>query len=158
MSSDRVRFLFAYGSLMSSAITAVGFAERAVLAHRARRVCEGSIIGRLYDVGPYPGAVLDGFRSERIFGEIWQLPQVRNDLVELLDRYEGCAPNNAVPHAYSRRKVVVRTAAGDRRVAWMYVWNGNVDPVARIRDGRWHGPGRTSPVTMSLNQTVNKAA
>ena len=86
MSADRVRYLFAYGSLMSNAVTAVGATERAFMRRQAELVCKASIRGRLYDVGPYPGADLMGHRSERIFGELWHLPRSRAELMDLLDR------------------------------------------------------------------------
>lgn len=144
MSSNRMKYLFTYGSLKSDAICAVGTEERAVLREQAEFVDCGSIAGLLFDVGPYPGAILGGRRTARIRGEIWKLPRERARLMEMLDRYEGCAASSPIPNAYSRHKVRIRLECGRRVVAWMYLWNGAVEPEARILSGVWEGPGRTA--------------
>jgi gamma-glutamylcyclotransferase (GGCT)/AIG2-like uncharacterized protein YtfP len=141
---------------MSNAVTAVGATERAFMAQHAEFNCKASISGRLYDVGLYPGAILLGHRNERVFGELWQLSNCRTDLIDILDIYEGCAQCSPKPHNYSRRKVVIRATNGVRRVAWMYVWNGIIDPTARIANGRWEGPGRTLPVAPEVSAYANR--
>ncbi len=149
MTSTRIKYLFTYGSLKSDAICLVGAEERAVLRKEAEFVARGNIAGLLYDVGPYPGALLENRSAARIHGEIWSLPRERTQLMDMLDRYEGCAPSSPAPHSYSRRKVRIRLECGRRVVAWMYLWNGAVRPEARILGGLWEGPGRTVQRSLS---------
>lgn len=153
MPLSRVRYIFTYGSLKSDAICAIGSEERAVLRERAQYIAKGTIAGLLFDVGPYPGAILEGRRTARVHGEIWQLPCVRGELMAMLDRYEGCAASSPIPHTYARRKVRILLNDGRRVVAWMYLWNGAVSQDKRIRSGIWEGPGRTLPRKQSQQST-----
>lgn len=155
MTSNRISYLFTYGSLKSNAICLMGTEERAVLRDQAQLVARASIAGLLFDVGPYPGAILEGRRTVRVHGEIWKLPGEQDSLIEMLDRYEGCDASSPVPHTYSRRKVRIRLEAGRRVVAWMYLWNGPVSPEQRIHSGVWEGPGRTAQIPPSEHQQTN---
>lgn len=140
---DWTRNVFAYGSLMSTADVDIGRAERQQLAAAARLVGPASIGGLLFDVGPYPAAVLTSTGRDRIWGELWRLPARRQWLFDVLDRYEGCAPGSPEPYAYVRQRVAVRAGDGSSTTAWIYLWNRPLGSMSRIESGRWR-PARRS--------------
>lgn len=152
MPFDLTNHIFTYGSLMSTADCDVGRSERRQLAAAAVLVGPASIAGLLFDVGPYPAAVLTSTGRERIEGEVWRLPRHRKWLLDLLDRYEGCATGSPEPFTYVRRRVHV--LAADRRAvaAWMYLWNRPLGAMPRIDGGRWR-PAR--PTAMEPTGAVH---
>ena len=135
--SRATRALFVYGTLMSW--SAHPMARR--LRANARLLGPGSIRGRLYDLGSYPGAVDAEDRRARVRGEIYMVAGAAV-LLPMLDRYEGCAPESRQPHLYER---VVRTAAldeGGELAVWTYLWRGDASRLHPIPDGRWRPPAR----------------
>jgi len=140
MTENRVRFLFVYGSLKSDVHCEIGRKQRRLLQAEAEFVGPVTVRGKLFDVGPYPGAVFSDRQSERIYGELWRLPRNLTHLLEELNRYEGCAADSPLPHTYSRKRVRVRAAHVGRVTAWIYVWNGDTPLQSRIASGRWTGP------------------
>lgn len=137
MPVELTRHIFTYGSLMSMADGDAGREERRLLAASASLLGPASISGLLFDVGPYPAAVLTTTGRERIHGEVWRLPARRRWMLDLLDRYEGCAPGAPLPHAYVRRRVHVAIGGGGAVAAWMYLWNRPLGSMPRIDGGRW---------------------
>ena len=136
----RVRHIFAYGTLMSSASGDRGAAERALLLAFGRCVGHASIRGAMFDAGACPGVVLGGGRRDVVQGELWRIPPDLPDIVDALDRYEGCAAQSPPPHPYARHRIRVRCAGGGRVTAWIYLWAKSTDGLVRITDGRWRGP------------------
>ena len=141
-SGSRVRYVFTYGTLMSSAHGEPGIGERALMRALAARVGTAAVRGRMFDAGVWPGVVLGGRASEVVQGELWRLPAHSCEILAALDRYEGCAQQCPQPHAYARRRIRLRTRDGRRVTAWIYLWIGSTDGLARIADGRWRGAAR----------------
>lgn len=142
MSMNRVRHIFTYGTLMSTAEGAMGAAERALMERHAKCLGTTRLRGTMYDAGACPGLVFDPTSSRRVWGEVWQLPEVGGDLLAALDAYEGCAPSSPLPHSYARCKVRVRQPSGQRVTAWIYLWIRSTDGLPLIADGRWRGASR----------------
>ena len=83
------------------------------LISQARLVGEGSVPGRLYDMGWYPAAVFDGAEKRLIVGDVFALsPGSR--LIAELDDYEAGDPN------YARTPLDVSLADGRTITAWAY--------------------------------------
>ena len=100
------RLLFVYGSLRR------GFAAQALMRRLgARYVGKGSIRGRLFDLGEFPGASKAPGASARVSGELYHLPGAAHAL-KSLDRYEGSS--------YSREVTEVKLQSGARVRAWVY--------------------------------------
>lgn len=135
-----VRHVFTYGTLMSSAGGAMGEAERALLRAFAKRIGVTVIGGRMFDAGACPAVVLEAGADDVVTGEVWQVPSERADVLEALDRYEGCAPESPLPHPYARRAIVVGLPSGEHVAAWIYVWALPTDGLAPIASGKWNGP------------------
>ena len=101
MSRHRV---FVYGSLRrgNAGAMPVRFPE-------ATYVAEGKVRGSLYDLGEYPGLVLDGETSV-VTGEMYE---VDDDTLHRLDKFE-------LTSAYSRKQVEVEHGS-ERTDCWIYV-------------------------------------
>jgi gamma-glutamylcyclotransferase (GGCT)/AIG2-like uncharacterized protein YtfP len=110
--------LFVYGTLMR------GYGLHALLAPGATLVGEGTVRGRLLDLGRYPGLV-EG--AGRIHGEVYRLDD--SELLPVLDREEG--------YNFVRRRAVVTLAGGRRVSAWLYRYGGPCQRATPIPDGNY---------------------
>jgi gamma-glutamylcyclotransferase (GGCT)/AIG2-like uncharacterized protein YtfP len=123
--ADSDVLLFVYGSLKR------GMANHGEL-HEARWLADAQLQGlALYDLGPFPMAVVSDNAGDAIQGELFR---VAPDQLAALDRFEGA------PRLYQRR----RWPLGDGRWAWVYLGEARqVRHVARVSSGCWQGPGST---------------
>ena len=97
--------LFVYGTLRRD----VGAPAYALFVKHAALYDDGTITGRLFDLGSYPGGILSDRPEERIYGEVYVLRTPRPTLA-LLDRYEGVAGTRGnAPALYDRVQVSVAT-------------------------------------------------
>lgn len=143
MPAARVRYLFAYGTLMSTSGTFLGRAERKLIQKHGRLSSEVSVPGRLYCAGACPAAVaVDGnrHRRDRVFGELWELLDNEAAILDALDRYEGCAADGRRPHLYARRRIKVSLPDRRRVTAWFYEWQPDTADLLRVAEGRWLPP------------------
>jgi gamma-glutamylcyclotransferase (GGCT)/AIG2-like uncharacterized protein YtfP len=92
--------------------------------------------GRLYDVGRYPGLVPSDDPAAFVRGEVHVLADPAVAL-EHLDRYEGCAPDDARPHEYERVEREVVLDSGAVVAAWVYLYARPIDGLREIRSGDW---------------------
>jgi len=122
--------LFVYGTLRAG----LNHPLLRLLARHGSPVGPARFGGRLYDLGAYPGVVPDRGAGWRVAGDLWLLHAPALVLPEL-DRYEGCHPAQPPPHEYRRERHPVRVADGTTREAWIYLYNGAVDPGRLIRSG-----------------------
>src|SRR5688572_6051504 len=89
--------LFVYGTLLP------GRARdhlREVVS-RLKPISAGSMPGRLYDLGDYPGAVFDAAAQTCVHGEILEVP-AGGQLLSQLDDYEGFSPANVAQSLFIR--------------------------------------------------------
>jgi gamma-glutamylcyclotransferase (GGCT)/AIG2-like uncharacterized protein YtfP len=122
--------LFVYGTLRSG----VGHALAEFLAAHAQLLGPGHCPGRLYDLGPYPGMVGPRGAGEWVHGEVYELAQPEQ-VLPVLDRYEGCDPEAGPNGLYERRSVPVALPSGDMRTTWAYFYCGTVTEEQRIQSG-----------------------
>jgi len=115
-------YLFAYGTLRP------GFAPESVapMVDRLELVGEGFLQGLLYDLGEYPGLVLDSRASELVFGSIFRLPD-EGDFLRELDAYEGYEADCPEASLFLRVEAAVAMADGGVVGCWVYVYRGAVD-------------------------------
>ncbi len=99
-----------------------------------RKVGDGFIAGRLYDLGEYPGAVLDSDDGRRIIGEVFRLPDDGATL-DALDAYEEFDPENICASPFIRRIRQVTLEDGSKLDCWIYVYNGRVSTTTLIKSG-----------------------
>jgi len=136
--------LFVYGTLKEGEI------NHGLIEPYARSIRRGWIPGRLYDVGVFP-ALAEG--EDRVQGEIVRLDPT--DLVRVLaviDRLEGCVPDDDMGSLYTRRVVQVTDVDGTLQPAYAYYYNPThqtllpLDRLVYLNTGVWAGPtGDTAP-------------
>jgi gamma-glutamylcyclotransferase (GGCT)/AIG2-like uncharacterized protein YtfP len=102
--------------------------------------------GRLYDLGPYPGAVLDGGPGG-VVGEVLELPE-NGAVLRELDRYEGFDESDPERSLFVRRRVSV--CLEDRREVscWVYVYQRRLKNAVAIPHGDyriWRHPPCPAP-------------
>ena len=125
-------YLFLYGTLQPDHAPA----EIIRASKKLRRVCEGSVRGTLYDLGDYPGAVLDNSAGGSIYGTVFELPN-DEDLLTALDQYEDFHPENVQGSLFVRTLHPVMLASGEFLQCWMYVYNRDPVGARRIPSGRY---------------------
>lgn len=112
-----MRFFF-YGTLRSGSATP----EVAPLLERSRIIGDGTIRGRLHQVGDYTGVIPDDSSPTTIPGEVVELPD-DPALLARLDAYEGFDPDDVAGSPYVRAEVTVSLADGRRSPCVMYRYN-----------------------------------
>lgn len=122
--------LFVYGTLRS------GFTNHfaRLLASQAEFLGPARIQGRLYRIGHYPGAIASTDPGEWVAGELFRLHDPAATLA-VLDRYEGCGPDDAPPHEFTRAQVPAMLASGESLSAWFYAYHRPVTEDRRIPSG-----------------------
>jgi gamma-glutamylcyclotransferase (GGCT)/AIG2-like uncharacterized protein YtfP len=129
------QFVFVYGTLLPRFVPA---AMRDVIA-RLDLYGEGSVRGVLFDLGEYPGAVLDKASDNRVYGRVFQLSQ-DFPAIEALDRYEGYEPAAHNMSLFVRKLEDVELTTGATIECWVYEYNGDPQGAPIIASGRYEGP------------------
>jgi gamma-glutamylcyclotransferase (GGCT)/AIG2-like uncharacterized protein YtfP len=109
--------LFVYGSLRGEFDNPLTH----LLREKAESLGRATVRGSIFRIGAYPG-----YRREPdgiVIGELWRLHDPEPTLAEL-DDYEGAA--------YSRVIADLETPRGN---AWIYRYDGGVQPDSRIESG-----------------------
>lgn len=122
--SGLVRHLFAYGTLQPG----LAPPEIAPIIASLSPVGEGFLFGKLYDLGSYPGAVIDLGSSWVIYGLIYKIPEDA-EFLRLLDAYEG--------PEYTRIERLVTLVEGGVLSCWVYDYLGRPSDDRLIESGRW---------------------
>jgi len=131
-------YLFVYGTLMSSAQSAMGFEPRRRLAIEATSLGPASTAGRLFNLGAYPGLVHADRAGQVVFGEALKLRHPATTLT-WLDRYEGIPPG-ALPGTglYVRERRPTTTSRSRTIDAWVYILTRQPPAFRLIESGRWN--------------------
>ena len=124
--------LFVYGTLHPDHAPE----EVADLVRRFEGVGKGTVAGTLYDLGSYPGAVLDESSRRSIAGTVFRLP-TGDDILPRLDAYEGFEPEAPERSLFVRRLHPVRLADGRELPCWIYEYNGELHRAAIIESGAY---------------------
>lgn len=93
----------------------------------------GKIKGRLYDIGEYPGLLLDT-DGYFIHGSIYSIDS--EEVLHALDAYEGVGPDEEQPNLYLRMNCPVVTNNGESD-AWVYVYNLPIEGLPEIPLGNY---------------------
>lgn len=117
----RTHKVFVYGTLKS------GQHANGMMQSHGEMLCEGSIHGRLLDLGAFP-AYIAGDDGE-VFGEVWQIDSAG---LSLLDRYEGEGS------LYRRIQVNVKAHSGEHHEAFAYEYLGDEENGEKVASGSWH--------------------
>jgi len=124
------KYLFVYGTLMDE------FAppEIAETVRKFEYVGNGFVYGRLYDLGEYPGAILDNKTESKIFGRVYQfVPDL--SILQKLDDYEGFSPHQSSSNLFVRKEIPITLKDGRKINGWIYEYNRSVEPSTLIKSG-----------------------
>ena len=131
---NSTQYLFCYGTLLRETAPQ----SMAALCRRLPRLAAASVAGHLYDLGTYPGLVLnrDGDDDNgSVRGEIVAV-QSSSDWLRL-DSYEGVDRAHPERSLYKRIRTIATTAAGEKVECWVYVYNRELKHAAKIDSGCW---------------------
>lgn len=128
------RHLFVYGTLEPAHAPT----EIAVAVRRLRPVGSGSVRGRLYDLGEYPGAIVSRTSRSVISGKVFELPE-DDQVLSSIDTYEGFDPDHPQDSLFVRKRWPVTLADGSRMTCWIYTYN------RKLGDARLNTSGSYTP-------------
>lgn len=121
--------LFIYGTLLNHNNDFAVY-----LKDHSHFFANGKVRGKLYDIGEYPGAVLDD-SDEYIYGVILQIDDPEVVFLEI-DDYEGYGDEQPEPNEFIRILTEVETAT-EIVACYVYVYNLPVDGLQKIEGGRY---------------------
>lgn len=133
----RSDLLFVYGTLMSS------FTHPNAMQFHAGAQCLGAaqMPGLLYRISWYPGATdrpneSNQFAESWVYGELWRLNNMQ--LLDVIDRYEECSPDDPSPHEYQRVLRSIRlSGTTELQIAWVYLYQRDPQGLECIENGRF---------------------
>lgn len=117
MNSTQPKYLFVYGTLRRSHAPP----EISGLMRNLKLVGGGSVSGRLFDLGSYPGAIFDKASGTQINGEVYRLPE-SPEVLRKLDAYEEFDPKRPRQSLFVRQTIRVRVD-GKNLNCWAYRFN-----------------------------------
>jgi len=133
--------LFTYGTLLPDLVRP----PMDALVARLTLLGPATVPGQLYDLGPYPGMVLNHGIASVVRGEIFELPQ-DPAVLSALDDYEGSC-------LYRRVECRATTPNGDTTRCWVYECYADLSRAIVIPDGdyrSWHEKKNDSSARVTL--------
>ncbi|GAA6155999.1 MAG: gamma-glutamylcyclotransferase family protein [Alphaproteobacteria bacterium] len=127
---DQTSLLFVYGTLREDSQHKMA----RLLSSAASVVGPAFVLGRLFDIGEYPGMILDGSGHHLTHGQIFKLANADETLAHL-DVYEEASSEFPEPRQYVRKKVTARQENGNQIEVWVYVYNWPVEGKTLIQSG-----------------------
>lgn len=123
-------YLFVYGTLR------LGFSNHyANLLHQnSTHIGQGTLNGKLFDIGGYPGIVSSDSSLDLTKGDIFKF-KPDSDLLRTLDEYEMCSPSYPEPQEYKRKIIKVTSVKLTEIDCWAYFYNWDVSMRQRIKSG-----------------------
>jgi gamma-glutamylcyclotransferase (GGCT)/AIG2-like uncharacterized protein YtfP len=127
-------YLFVYGTLRPE----LAPPDLEGLVQRLPRIGAAYARGHLYDLGKYPGAILDADCDRRIIGEVLELPDDES-ILAALDHYEGIHRNEHEVSLFVRTECNVILEHGEEIECWIYVYHGEIASAKLIESGDYLG-------------------
>lgn len=140
--------LFVYGTLMQSFDTSMN----RYLQRHARFLGAAVVKGRLYDLGRYPGLLLDEVSGRSVSGHVYTLSRPQ-EVLPVLDRYEGYDPSRPEAGEYRRTRINLR-CEGQVLSCWVYLYNADVHGLSEITSGNYVDYARHNPVHQSFINSI----
>jgi len=127
-------FIFVYGTLRKAVV-----AGRCDLpAYDGDYFADGYMHGKLYAVADYPGAIESEQREDKVFGELYRIPD--DTVLARLDDYEECSDRYPSPHEYLRKLLPIHLCGGGSVSAWVYIYNRDTEDLQQIMSGDYLSP------------------
>ncbi|MGF7216576.1 gamma-glutamylcyclotransferase (GGCT)/AIG2-like uncharacterized protein YtfP [Spirosoma lacussanchae] len=125
-------YLFVYGTLRPGFNNP--FAQ--LLRASAQYIGDGTLPGRLFDLGQYPGVVHDPSGPALVRGSVYDFGKNKT-ILDQLDHYEGVS-NPPDPADEYRRGVVTVVCNGTLLDCWVYLYNWPVDKARLVASGTYN--------------------
>jgi gamma-glutamylcyclotransferase (GGCT)/AIG2-like uncharacterized protein YtfP len=123
-------YLFVYGTLLDESNPYAIF-----LKENSRFYQHGRLRGKLFNIGNYPGAIIDDTVEAFVHGSIFLMDNSNNVLDEL-DAYEGFGDGFAQPNEFIRELANIETENG-QLACWVYLYNLPVKNLEQIISGKY---------------------
>lgn len=123
-------YIFVYGTLRKDSKNQMYY----ILARYADFIGEGRFMGKLYNIGEYPGAVSSNDPDDVVRGEVYALRDPKQ-VLRVLDDYEGCGQDDPSPTEFRRERVLISLENGEKINAWIYIYNRPTDGLKVIPSG-----------------------
>ncbi len=120
-------YLFVYGTLLQKGNKFAGN-----LHENSSFYGKGKVSGRLYDIGKYPGLVLQP-GDQFVYGNVYLMTDPKTTL-KLLDDYEGFGEDCTQPNEFLRALTAI-DCNDDLLACWVYLYNLSVDKFELITSG-----------------------
>ena len=141
-------YLFVYGTLLHSIESSMANYLKDVSTF----IGTGHLKGRMYDLGRYPGVVVNEKEPKRIFGHIFKLKQAAEAL-KVLDYYEAIPDGENTTSEYIRCLQEVESE-GNIISCWVYVYNLSTDGLTEIKGGNYLEFIKNNPEHRQFIQSV----
>lgn len=122
--------LFVYGTLLNS-----GNSCGAYLQQHCTLIQSGKLRGSLYDIGEYPGAIVNSDSDQHIHGSIYLMDEPEK-ILNFIDDYEGFGDDQEQPNLFVRQLTTIETDT-ETIECWVYVYNLPVDGLLLIKSGKY---------------------
>lgn len=132
---SKILNVFVYGTLKEGRPL-----DRKVFADTRLSVTPATIVGSLYNLGPYPTIKLTG--KGLVQGEIHKFHKDDiKEIVKIMDMIEGYNPKSEEKNnLYNRRVVTAKTKDGEKTDVYVYEYSREPKASMKIDDGLWE-PG-----------------
>ena len=128
---ETITKVFVYGTLKEG-----GRLDRGEFAELRTSVEVATIEAGLFSLGPYPTIKLD--EDGITMGEVHTFRSEDFKAVQMLmDRIEGYNSKAPKEGLFNRHKVEATLEDGEVVTAWVYEYNGEIDPDGKVEDGVW---------------------
>lgn len=141
--------LFVYGTLMNNISSTIA----QYLHNNSNFLGIGSFLGKLYDLGHYPGAIYDAQANSMVQGQVFSLYDAVQ-VLEKLDYYEGILPIEPNKNEY-RRELVPVNIQEKQLNCWVYVYNFPTDRLIEIPDGHYLNYLKTNEAHQNFIKTID---
>lgn len=123
--------LFVYGTLLNDIHSMIANH----LKTHSKFIGDGTVKGKLYDLGSYPGLIYLPEADTVVFGQVFEL-NTPQDILATLDTYEGISPDNLSENEYIREIVKV-DINGKEEDCWTYLYLLKTDGLKEITSGNY---------------------
>ena len=125
-------YLFVYGTLRSDC----GASFNKVMRSEFKLIGKAVTRGKLYDIGNYPGIVIEDCGFPMVTGEVYQIVGSGSGM-EKLDEYEESSTEQDPASEYYRTLRKVELEDGRTLEAWVYIYNQPIMDFNRIKSGNY---------------------
>jgi gamma-glutamylcyclotransferase (GGCT)/AIG2-like uncharacterized protein YtfP len=122
--------LFVYGTLLSRQNSYGAYIQQHCIFLQP-----GKFKGKLYDMGEYPGAVVQETGDQYVYGSIYLMDEPEK-ILAFIDDYEGFGDDQEQPNLFIRMLRDTETASETMK-CWVYLYNLPVEHFTQVKSGRY---------------------